>query len=501
MLKTAVGPNVMFRETSQNSSLVPLKSVVETERKLAVEADFRLPTLTGHPLPRRVFKSTYFDTLDHCLARSSITLRRRLESGAPVWQMKLPLQGARREIELRELSMAPPTRLVDALIILLEGKHLVPIAELQTARTGVQVREGKDNTVEVVLDTVSVLREGSVIQRFKELEIESLNGNEEGIERLATSLYEVGARHHDGRPKLFRALSLAFQPLDEPGSHASMVEQIRYSLLRQLQQLKQCDPGVRLDGDIEGVHRIRVAARRMRTVLLSIRKLAAPEWVDPLLSGLKWLSEVFARVRDLDVQMEYFRREAEQLKARDRRPLDRFLRHLQSDRDQAHQTLLDEMKSARYVGFVSKLRDAAEAPAVINSEYTLRDAAARQFRKLRKTVRSLKGSPSNADLHQVRIKAKRARYAAELASENHGKAIGRFIKAAGRLQDLLGIHQDAVLAERYVEGFLKYQGRRQAAFTAGLLAARAKQRREEVREQFWSQWKRLKKRGVRAWEA
>jgi CHAD domain-containing protein len=239
----------------------------------------------------------------------------------------------------------------------------------------------------------------------------------------------------------------------------------------------------------------------MRTVLLSIRKLAAPEWVDPLLSGLKWLSEVFARVRDLDVQMEYFRREAEQLKARDRRPLDRFLRHLQSDRDQAHQTLLDEMKSARYVGFVSKLRDAAEAPAVINSEYTLRDAAARQFRKLRKTVRSLKGSPSNADLHQVRIKAKRARYAAELARENHGKAIGRFIKAAGRLQDLLGIHQDAVLAERYVEGFLKYQGRRQAAFTAGLLAARAKQRREEVREQFWSQWKRLKKRGVRAWEA
>src|SRR6476659_4819578 len=160
---------------AEQSSLVPLQSVVETEKKLTVADDFRLPTLTGHPLPRRVFKSTYFDTLDHCLARSSITLRRRLESGAPVWQMKLPLQGARREIELRELSMAPPTRLVDALIILLEGKHLVPIAELQTARTGVQVREGKDSTVEVVLDTVSVLREGSVIQRFKELEIESLN--------------------------------------------------------------------------------------------------------------------------------------------------------------------------------------------------------------------------------------------------------------------------------------------------------------------------------------
>jgi CHAD domain-containing protein len=86
-----------------------------------------------------------------------------------------------------------------------------------------------------------------------------------------------------------------------------------------------------------------------------------------------------------------------------------------------------------------------------------------------------------------------------LAQEGDGKAIGRFIKAATRFQDLLGVHQDAVLAERYVEGFLKYHGRRQAAFTAGLLAARAHQRREEVREEFWSEWKRLKKRGKRAW--
>ena len=162
--------------------------------------------------------------------------------------------------------------------------------------------------------------------------------------------------------------------------------------------------------------------------------------------------------------------------------------------------VLDEMKSARYVGFISKLRDAAESPVVEDLEYTLTDAAARQFRKLRNTVKSLKQSPTNADFHQVRIRTKRARYAAELARGRDSKPIGRFIKGAGRLQDLLGRHQDAVLAERYVEGFLKYQGRRQAAFTAGLLAARANQRREEVREEFWPEWKRLKKRGTRAWK-
>src|SRR5690242_3467022 len=97
------------------SSLPPIKSEVETETKLSVEPDFRLPTLSGHRLPRRIFTSMYFDTLDHCLARSSITLRRRIENGSAAWQLKLPLDGARREIELRDASVTPPARMVQAL--------------------------------------------------------------------------------------------------------------------------------------------------------------------------------------------------------------------------------------------------------------------------------------------------------------------------------------------------------------------------------------------------
>jgi hypothetical protein len=46
---------------------------------------------------------------------------------------------------------------------------------------------------------------------------------------------------------------------------------------------------------------------------------------------------------------------------------------------------------------------------------------------------------------------------------------------------------------------LKHQTGRQAAFTAGLLVARAKRVRQEVRNEFWNEWKRLKKRGNRAW--
>ena len=490
----------MNHSLSESSAPVPLKSVVETETKLSVEPDFRLPTLSGHPLPRRMFTSTYFDTLDHCLARAGITLRRRIENGSGTWQLKLPLDGRRREIELRESSVTtPPPRMIDALVVLLEGKHLVPIANLRTSRSGVSVPHGGNGGAEVVLDTVSVLREGSVIQQFRELEVESLRGEDEFIDRLVSTLRGAGARTHDGRPKLFRALSLAYPSPNAPAASASIEEHVRYSLLQQLQSLKQSDPGVRLGGETEDVHQIRVAARRMRTILLAVRKVVHPEWVEPLLSGLKWLSEIFARARDLDVQMSYFREESGQLKVRDRRPLERFLCHLESEREKTQQTLMDEMKSARYLGFISKLREAAEAPLVVNSTRALSDVAARQFRKLRKTVRKLKRSPSNADLHCVRIKTKRARYAAELAEVCDGKPVTRFIKTAKQFQDLLGIHQDAVMAERYVQGLLKYQTGQQAAFTAGLLVARANQRREEVRQVFWSEWKRLRKRGKRAW--
>jgi CHAD domain-containing protein len=489
----------MHELQAAESALPAVKSVTETERKLSVEADFRLPELSGQPLPRRLFTSTYFDTLDHCLSRSGITLRRRVENGSGLWQLKLPLNGARREIELQDDSKTPPSRFVDALIILLEGKHLVPIAHLHTSRKAIRLDHGRSHGAEVMVDTVSVLQGRSIIQQFREVEIESLNGKAEVVDRLASALYKVGARHHDGRPKLFRALSLAYHVPDAPSDEASFEEHVRYRLLEQLQILKRCDPVVRLTGEAEAVHQIRVAARRMRTVLLAVRKIAPPDWVEPLIAGLKWLSELFAHARDLDVQMRYFRRAGEELKAHDRRPLERFLRHLQTEREKTQRTLMDEIKSAQYLGVVSKLLQTADVPVVVKSDRNLMGVAARQFRKLRKTVKKLKHSPSDRALHRVRIKTKRARYAAELCRASGGKPVARFLKTAEQFQDLLGANQDAVLAERFVRGFLKHQTGKQAAFTAGLLVARAKRQRQIVRDHFQSEWKRLKKRGNRAW--
>src|ERR1700758_4986927 len=112
-----------------------MHAFAEYERKLEAPEGFELPDLGGTPLEPRVFTSVYHDTPDRSLARSGITLRRRTERGRSVWQLKLPSEDARLELE----EPGGPT-LPDTLRTLLEAhtRHdgLAPVAELRTRRHG-----------------------------------------------------------------------------------------------------------------------------------------------------------------------------------------------------------------------------------------------------------------------------------------------------------------------------------------------------------------------------
>ncbi|MDQ3669191.1 MAG: CYTH domain-containing protein, partial [Actinomycetota bacterium] len=72
-----------------------VKQSLERELKFEAPAGFAVPPFPGEPLETRVFTSTYLDTADGRLARAGVTLRRRLENGRSVWQLKIPQDGAR----------------------------------------------------------------------------------------------------------------------------------------------------------------------------------------------------------------------------------------------------------------------------------------------------------------------------------------------------------------------------------------------------------------------
>jgi CHAD domain-containing protein len=145
------------------------------------------------------------------------------------------------------------------------------------------------------------------------------------------------------------------------------------------------------------------------------------------------------------------------------------------------------------------MMEAARSPNMADTGLTLKDIAAKEFTKLRKSVRRLDSVPTDADLHRVRIKAKRARYAAELAESVVGKCATKFIRSVKALQDLLGKHQDAVVGEQRVRAlFAEAKGQR-AAFTAGRMVERQRQRRDQARAALRPLWKKMNRRGRKAW--
>jgi CHAD domain-containing protein len=99
----------------------------------------------------------------------------------------------------------------------------------------------------------------------------------------------------------------------------------------------------------------------------------------------------------------------------------------------------------------------------------------------------------------VRIKLKRARYAAELAQPVAGKPARRFIERAKDLQDLLGDHQDAVTAQARLKTLADSLGDPAVSLVAGRLLERQVARRSRLLERFPKKWRKLDKRGRKLW--
>ncbi|HVL51963.1 MAG TPA: CYTH domain-containing protein, partial [Actinomycetota bacterium] len=185
-----------------------MKSTLEREIKLQAPPGFALPQFPGNPIGPRRFTSTYMDSEDFRLAGAGITLRRRVENRRGLWQLKIPRDGARLELEERGGSLRPPAAFLKLLAAPLRGAAVQPVAKLRTLRTGTTVLDGDRKVAEVVFDSVQVLKGMTVVNRFSEIEVELLEGSEHDLDQLGSALRALGAYAGDERPKLFQALDI-----------------------------------------------------------------------------------------------------------------------------------------------------------------------------------------------------------------------------------------------------------------------------------------------------
>jgi CHAD domain-containing protein len=177
------------------------------------------------------------------------------------------------------------------------------------------------------------------------------------------------------------------------------------------------------------------------------------------------------------------------------------LKILEVEIESLRKKLLAELDSLRYIDLLERLVVAAHSPATLPDANepalkVLPQLAAGPWRRLRSAVRQLPDSPTDPELHRIRILAKRARYAAEAVAPVAGSAALAFGRAAAKLQTILGEHQDSVTAQAWLRA-ARISGRR--AFVAGQLIAMEHIAAEDARAKWAKVWKALDRNKLRLW--
>ena len=458
-----------------------MRATVEYERKLDAPAGFQLPELGGEPLEPRLFTSVYYDTPNGSLAAAGITVRRRTEHGRSLWQLKLPANDARLELELEGGPAGAPDEFLALLHAHLRHGSLERVSELRTRRSGELVaRNG--TTAEVTLDEVAVMDAQRVRETFVEIEVELQTGRPGYLDVLVDELSGAGAAPSSGVPKLFRALG---REPETSGGGTTPLEKLRARLREQLREIERHDPGTRLGRDPESLHDMRVGVRRLRALLRTGRPLFLDD-TSELEGRLRELGAVLGDVRDLDVLLERLDSEAAELGYPDAAEAKSLLGALARERTSKRARLLDVLRSDTYLALLDDTAATIDSLRPGDDKLSLADLATKAAKKLRRAVDAFPPEPSDDELHAVRKKGKRARYAAELAGQK------KVVRRAKTFQDVLGEHQDAVVAvERLRE--LAAGASAGEALAAGRLIEREEMRQSAARAAWPQAWQKLRK--------
>jgi CHAD domain-containing protein len=347
-----------------------------------------------------------------------------------------------------------------------------------------------------------------VSRRFREIEVELAPEAPDGaLDVVIQRLRKAGAEPVKVASKYLQALGnpdpgppeVCPEPVD---GHATVEQLVRHDLSEAVQRLFRNDPVVRLGKDQEGVHQARVATRRFRSSLRSFGGTLDPQWTARLRDRAKWLADRLGAVRDADVLSGRLEALVERLPEEDADGAGRLLKRLGRERDAARTALLAAMREGAYVQLLDEMLAAAASPMVVDGGKPAADAlvpgVAKTWRKMRKEVRRAGENPSDAQLHRIRIRAKRCRYAAEAVVPVVGKPAERFAEAAEAIQEILGDHHDAVVAQAWLRGAAANAPGR-SALAAGLLIAAEHEEADRAKAQWDAAWARLDSKKLRAW--
>jgi len=513
----------------------------EIERKYegpATGDDATLPDLTGVAGVSGVIDkgvadldATYYDTPDQRLAAASLTLRRRTGGSDAGWHLKLPVsEGVRDEIRA-PLSDTIPDALTGLVRSRVRDAKLVPLVRLRSAR---DIRHLVDASgallAEVSLDRVRAerLSGGKGAAEWTEIEVELADDGDPAFldkvekklrkagltrstspSKLAKALEETEEREEtekrketDKRKKPATAPATARATATTPEEPVTAGDHVLVYLRTQRDAIVELDPAVRRDV-YDSVHSMRVATRRMRSAFRSFGKVLDRTVTDPIGDELKWLAGELGVGRDQEVLAERLTEALDNLpRTLVCGPVHTRLRTWSHAREGgSRRRLIAVLDGKRYLDLLTALdalvadppllEAAASAPSKVIAKVVRKD-----FKKVSDLVGQALDRPPGTDrdlaMHEARKKAKRTRYAAETATPALGDPAADLVRSMKSLQNLLGDHQDSVMAR---EALRELADQAYAAgentFTYGALYGREEQRAAEAEAALPEVWEAI----------
>jgi len=272
---------------------------------------------------------------------------------------------------------------------------------------------------------------------------------------------------------------------------------VRQRLADQRDALRAAEADVRLGGET-GVHDLRVAMRRLRSLLATFRPVFDASVTEPVRTELKQASLQLGQSRDAEVAVDMTERLLAHLGADglDEEAVAGLRARLRLDATAAGDVVEETLASTRYAATAILVDELVSHPPLTDEAQREARSAARkrlrhEGRRLTERVEAARAA-TDADeraalLHEVRKSAKRLRYAAETAAPVTGKRVHRIGTRAKRVQSAIGLHHDAVMTRAMLRHLaLDEAVGESAAFLLGHLDADEQRLLATVEEDAWS---------------
>jgi len=471
---------------------------VELKFRLAPETVDRLlavPPLafaTGLDAPARTLESVYFDTATRKLQKAGVALRVRRDGERHVQTLKMPDPDRRAHARLERHDVVDGLAARADVLRATGGKRfaattdndLEPVFATRIERRALEVAQ-PGVRIEVALDR-GTIEAGDKVEDVCEIELELIEGTAVDLYRLALELHRLEPLAIEVRTKSERGYTLAGGSPPHWRKAGALALDRGATLHDAIAAVfAQCfdhwtaNQAAALDGrDIEGVHQMRVALRRLRAAMGFFGPWLPPAQAEWFEREVKWLARKLGAVRDLDVLLAEILAPVRKARGRDR-DLKLLVDTVRGRQAEAHGSLAEAIVSPRYTSLLLTFGAwVAEAGWRTAAGKALGRPLAGSARpaldaSLAAVLQAGEGFDTldPAQRHTLRLAIKRLRYAVQFVGAVYGED-KVLVRRLGDLQDALGAANDAALAEALLEAAMRGAGdkaRRRMARATGLV--------------------------------